>query len=142
MCSSDLKVAQYQPSAPMYPAVSPPPQAELDNAMKLAAEIGYADSQDALVTSVFQEKIANASDYERVELVNAAQDAGRDDLLVKAAAEIGYQDAHQKIAAAQYGQGENDALQQVHKVATDEFLKGAQEASILVQRARQQQVAQ
>jgi hypothetical protein len=138
---ANAKVAQFQAQMPVAPiAPAAPVDGEVDNAIKLAAEIGYSDAKEAVAETVFTEKLASASSsYEKDELIKIAAQAGREDLLIKSAAEKGYQDTQVKIAEAQYTQGENDALREVHKVASDEFLKGAQEANILIAKARQSQ---
>ncbi len=59
-----------------------------------------------------------------------------DDALIKAAAEQGYQDAQEKLAA-DYQAGHDEALQQVHDLAAGEFLKGAAEVEVMVQMAEQ-----
>jgi len=142
--AADAKVAQVQAQqpalAPMAVAEGPAP-GDVDNAMKLAAEIGYSDAQNAVAETAFQEKIASATPQEADELIKMAQQVGREDLLVKAAADQGYRDTQEKVAAVQYAQGENDALEEIHKVASDEFIKGAQEANILVDKARHAQQA-
>lgn len=111
-------------------------QQEVNHAVKVAAEQGYADAQEAVIDTAFREKIASASPEETTELIKVAQEAGRDDLLVKAAADQGYRETQEKIAAAHYAQGESDALAEVHNLASAEFIKGAQEANILIERAR------
>ena len=140
--AADAKLAQVQAQIPA-PQVAPavqPTQAEVDNAVKLAAEQGYADAQNAITEALFTEKVANAQTVEeQADLIKVAQEAGREDLLVKAAAEQGYKDAQEKIAETQYAQGEEDALKEVHDLAAGEFLKGAQEVQVLVEKARQQQ---
>jgi hypothetical protein len=135
--SGSAKIAAVQAAAPAtyYPA----PQvneAEVENAVKLAAEIGYNDTKEAVVESQFQEKIASADPMTKTALVNAALQEGREDLVVKVAADEGYRDTQIKIAAAEYERGQSDAIEQVHAVAANEFIKGAQEANMLIQRAR------
>lgn len=70
-------------------------------------------------------------------MVKAAAEQGYQDTMVKAAAEQGYQDTMVK-AAADYNQGYEAAITDAVKLAANEFIKGAQEASILIQAARAQ----
>lgn len=65
-------------------------------------------------------------------------DSGSDDAFIKAAAEQGYADANEKIAA-DYQAGHDEIMQNVHDQAAGEFLKGAAEVDIMVQRAQQVQ---
>lgn len=134
LSATEAKFAQFETRATT-PAISP--SGDVDNVVKLAAEQGYADAQNLLVESAFQEKVAYASPRERTQLMKVAQEAGREDLIIKTATAQGYQDTQEKIAAVHYAQGEESALQDVHKLASAEFIKGAQEANILIDRARQ-----
>lgn len=132
--ATEGKLAQMQDmAAPLKPVE--PSQQEVDNAVKLAADIGYSDAQNVVMESAFQEKIASGSPEEVDELIKVAHEEGRDDLLVKAAADKGYIETQEKIAGAQYEQGAQEALADVHKLASDEFVKGAQEANVLIQKA-------
>ncbi len=133
----DAKVAHLQQPVPLAPVAAPAQSSEVDNAIKLAAEIGYNDTKERIAEEIFTDKMASATPYQREELVKVAADAGREDLLVKAAAERGYQETIEKVATAQYAAGESEALSQVHDTAAGEFLKGAQETSILIDKARQ-----
>jgi hypothetical protein len=54
-----------------------------------------------------------------------------------AAAEYGYKLAHDKMAA-DYQEGHNEALRQVHDLAAAEFVKGAAEVTVLVDLLKQQ----
>lgn len=135
---AEAKVAQMEarvPAASSY--ANAPLSADNENTLKLAAEQGYADAQEAIAETIFAEKLANASPWEQDELIKVAQEAGRDDLLDTVAYNTGRRDIQEKVAAAQYTRGETDALQEVHDVAASEFLKGAQEANILINQARQ-----
>jgi hypothetical protein len=138
--AAEAKVAHIQPPAPaLAPAAPAVSSGEVDQAVKLAAEIGYADAQNAVAEATVLDKMASGTPEEKDHMIKAASVSGREDLLVKAAADAGYRDTQVKIAEEQYSQGENDALEQVHTVATNEFLKGAQETSMLIAKARQQQ---
>lgn len=61
-----------------------------------------------------------------------------DDDAVKAAAEQGYREAQNKIAA-DFKDGYDAALQQVHDTAASEFLKGAAEVEVMVEMAQRAQ---
>ena len=43
-----------------------------------------------------------------------------------------------KLAAAEYEEGQSAALEDIHATASNEFLKGAAEANILLDQLRQQ----
>lgn len=94
----------------------------LADAIKLAALQGHTDASAALAG---QEK--EASDEEVLaELVKKAE-----------AGDPQAQAYLQKLAAKEYGAGQSAALEEVHKTASEEFLKGAAEVQVLVKAAQQ-----
>lgn len=87
--------------------------------LKSAADQGYADAMQ-MVQQAQQDKLAGMDD----------------ESLVKMAAEQGYSDAMQKIAEVQYEDGYNNQVQEIHKVACQEFLRGAAETEMLLNSVR------
>lgn len=87
--------------------------------LKSAADQGYADAMQ-MVQQAQQDKLAGMDD----------------ESLVKMAAEQGYSDAMQKIAEVQYEDGYNTQVQEIHKVACQEFLRGAAETEMLLNSVR------
>jgi hypothetical protein len=57
------------------------------------------------------------------------------DAMVKAAAEAGYNETREKIAAEQFQEGQQAALDAVYKTAQEEFLKGDAEVETLARQA-------
>jgi len=82
-------------------------------------------------------EIQKAAQFTREDLMKIAAEEGDQETLYKLAAEQGYADTMEK-AAADYEAGAQQALQEVHSLATGEFLKGAAEAEILINHYRQQ----
>lgn len=80
-----------------------------------------------------QPKEAEVSANDRAKLAAADENE-----LVKFAATKGYEDTMQK-AAADYQAGQQEALNEVHAIATGEFLKGAAEAEVTLNGLRAQQ---
>jgi hypothetical protein len=135
-CASVGIEAAAAPIMPALPILSG--NADVEALTKQAAEQGYQDTQERL----FVEKVATVDNPGMHDaLIKEATDAGREDLLVKAAAEVGYRETHEKIAATQFALGQEDALQEVHNVLTQEFLKGAAEVQLMVELAKQQTAA-
>jgi hypothetical protein len=94
---------------------------------KLAAEVGYES-----VEHMLQSEMQKEAEYDR----EAAQldyfmKTASDDEIVTLAAESGYAETMEKIAA-DYQDGHDAALQEVHDVAMGEFLKGAAETEALI----------
>lgn len=87
--------------------------------LKSAAEQGYADAV-SLAQQAYNEKLSSMND----------------ESIVKMAAEQGYSDAMQKVAEAQYEDGFNTQVNEIHKIACGEFLKGAAETEMLLNAAR------
>lgn len=118
----------------------------VENLVKEAAQAGYANTVDK-IQAASQEKTASQTDVEG--LVKQAAETGyaatqqklaaaqNQDVegLVKQAAEAGYAATQEKIAAVQYEAGQEQALQDIYANATNEFVKGAQEADLLVKQA-------
>lgn len=102
-------------------SVSAPANPNVEEMLMKAAEIGYFEAYAEM-----NEKTAEP------QLTKEAADQ-----LYKEAAELGYQETQVKLAA-EYQAGQNDALRNVHAVAMGEFLKGAAEAEIMINRARAQ----
>lgn len=92
---------------------------EIEVLAKTAAEQGYNDVM-SLAVAEQQEKVAGMDD----------------ESLVKVAAEKGYNDVIEKVAEAQFEQGFNEQVSQIHKVACGEFLKGAAETEMLLNQVR------
>lgn len=86
---------------------------------KEAAEYGYAQA----IAEVQQVRQGGFGEAE-------------DDTLVKAAAEMGYNDAMEKVATAQFEEGFNAEVANIHSAACGEFLKGAAETEILLNEVR------
>lgn len=87
--------------------------------LKSAAEKGYTDAAQ-MIQQAQQDKLAGMDD----------------EAIIKTAAEQGYHDAMQKIADAQYEQGFNEQVAEIHKLACQEFLKGAAETEVLMNQVR------
>jgi hypothetical protein len=137
-------------------AVTPAPTADasVDSAVKVATLQGYQDATQILN----QEKVAEDTDalvkeaavqgYNDAQEAIANSDSSQEkmassdalEMLVKQA-EAGDQESQyylQKISA-EYEDGQEAALQTIHKVASEEFLKGAAETQILIQHMQAQQ---
>jgi hypothetical protein len=94
----------------------------LADAIKIAALQGHADASAA-----FSDQQKEASDDELLdELVKQAE-----------AGDPQAQEYLQKIATEMYEAGQSAALEEVHKTASEEFLKGAGEVQVLVYAAQQ-----
>jgi hypothetical protein len=96
----------------------------LADAVKLAAQQGHADASAALQQG--QQKEASAE--EKLQQIVKLAEAGD----AEAQAYL------QKLAAAEYEEGQKAALQEAHKTASAEFLKGAAEVQVLVKLSEQQ----
>lgn len=94
----------------------------LADAVKIAAAQGYNDANAAL-----DEQQKFASDEEQFEQIIKLAEAGNPEA----------QQYLQKLAAEEYEAGQQAALEEVHKTASLEFLKGAGEVQVLVQLANQ-----
>jgi len=90
-------------------------------------------SADALAkTAALQDEQAKYAAY--------AQPAGATydptlDAMIKAASEAGYNETREKIAAEQFQEGQQAALDAVYKTAQEEFLKGDAEVETLARQA-------
>ena len=119
-----------------------------DEVVKLAAETGYADAVAEIQAASMQKQasdedeiVKQAAEVGYADAVAEIQAAGMqkqasDDELVKQAAAAGYQDTQVKLAE-EYKAGQEQALVDVHNVAVGEFLKGAAEAEIMINQAKQ-----
>lgn len=131
-----LEKAAGAPSAPV--AETDAVQALLKTANELAgtekeAEISHA----AICGQAFADgAIAKFASYDaqvaQAGVAPMAKHAENHDAELQAAAEYGYKLAHDKMAE-DYNAGHNEALQQVHDVAANEFIKGASEVEVMVQ---------
>jgi hypothetical protein len=101
--------------------------AAYDAAVKMAAV------QNVPTRSPVQSKLASSSNEE---LIKMGSEAGYIDTLFKLGAEIGYTNTMNKIAESQFNEGQAAALQEVHKLAQVEFIKGAQEVDALIDLAK------
>jgi hypothetical protein len=75
--------------------------------------------------------------FQRAPMQKSAAEQRQEEAMIKAAAEQGYHDTMTK-AAAEYNQGYEAAVTDAVNAAANEFYKGAQEAMILIQAARNQ----
>lgn len=100
-------------------------QSSLANAIKLAAQQGYTAANYAMG----EQKTASLSQEDVLTEIVKMAEAGDADA----------QGYLQKLAAEEYTAGQEAALQDVHKIAAQEFLKGAAEVQVLVHLAQQQQ---
>ena len=104
-------------------------QAELVHASQIGRAIGDA-ILETFASADAQAKIAMAQQP----AVQPQQDPQTENL-VKQAAEAGYRDTMEKVAAEQYAAGQEAALDAVYKTAAEEFLKGDAEVETLVRMA-------
>jgi hypothetical protein len=88
-----------------------------DATLKTAAEQGYADTVEAIQ----QTKQAELQELEK------AASAGN----------VEAQNVLQKVAEEEFQAGQNSALNEVHNLAADQFIKGAQEVTVLLDRLGQ-----
>ncbi|RLC86824.1 MAG: hypothetical protein DRJ03_07655 [Chloroflexi bacterium] len=105
-------------------------EADAATVIKQAADQGYAD--------VVQELAPSTADPQAM-LKKAAEQGYSDasqQVVLESAQQAGYTDTHEKIAEEQYATGQNDAIKEAHDKAANEFMRGAQEVNILVDRAQ------
>lgn len=125
--NATMKIAMAEQIEAQSNAVS---EAEAVTLLKQAADQGYVDTK---------QQLSGPSDTPQATLEKAAQqgynDASQEVLLEKAAQE-GYADTQQKIAAEQFGAGQEAAIKEAHDKAAAEFIRGAQEVNLLVDRAQ------
>ena len=94
----------------------------LADAVKLAALQGHADA-----TAALEGQYKEASEEEQFEQIVKLAEAGDPEA----------QEFLQKVAAEEYEAGQEAALEEVHKTASAEFLKGAGEVQVLIDLANQ-----
>jgi len=109
--------------------------AAADAAVKTAQ---LQEAQHAAVLPPSPEPKLASSDEE---LYKAAAEIGYTDTVQKLAAEAGYHETMEKVAAVEFEQGQQIALDEIHKAASAEFIRGAQEVDVMIQAAQQQQRA-
>lgn len=111
-------LAQQHVKTAATPVVSQPDE---DALVKHAAELGYNETM---------RKAALTQQPQNPEMEKLSEED-----IVKIAAETGYQETLEK-AAADYQAGQDQALQEVHDLAAQEFLKGAAETEIFLNKLR------
>jgi hypothetical protein len=103
--------------------------------------LAKAAMYDAQVkTAMAQQTLPPVAYYsENATTLKTAAEQGYNDALLKVAAEQGYADAQQKIAEAQFEDGFNTQVKEIHDLACGEFMKGAAETEVLLNAIRAQQ---
>jgi len=96
----------------------------LADAVKLAAQQGHADATEALQGQ--QKEASQEEQFQQIVKLAEAGDAEAQEFL-------------QKLAAEEYEAGQQAALEEVHKTASVEFLKGAGEVQALLTLAQAQE---
>jgi hypothetical protein len=103
------------------------------------AQVKIAMSQQPAAAGTSEELLQKAAEYGYNLAVQQMQgQQGSPDAALKQAAEQGYNAAMKKVADAQFEQGFNEQVNQIHSVACGEFLKGAAETEMLINAARAQ----
>lgn len=112
------KFAAYDAQTKIAMAQQAPPSVTPEEFKKLAEQMGYTIADEPQNTE-YQQKLAEAQEME----------------LVKMAAQLGYAQTQEKIAA-EYKEGYDQAMLEVRNTAANEFIKGAQEAAIMIEHHR------
>lgn len=141
--SSAVKTASVAPSTPATPVASLERMAKEAQAAEQDQLLKQAQFMGAAVADGFMERFAQydtalASQGVKTAASLPANNAESEAVLQKVA-EAAYGQAVQdmeKQAAAEYEQGYNDQLQEIHKIASDVHYIGQQTANHLVQEAR------
>lgn len=113
--------------------------AEIAAILKEASDLGYIETHQKIAAEsgapidapLEQAAVQGYQDT----TVKVAAEIGYTDTQLKVAAEIGYADTQQKVAAESFDAGQQDAIKEAHANATGEFIRGAQEATIFIQKA-------
>lgn len=122
--SAIARFAEFDALASQHVKTAEAPSLDEETLVKTAAELGYGEVMKAA---------ANVADPAPV--ANTEMEKLSEDEIVKIAAETGYQETLEK-AAADYKAGQDQALQEVHDLAAQEFLKGAAETEIFLNKLR------
>jgi len=140
------RFATYEQMAQPYVKTASPEAVSDDVLVKTAAEIGYQEimqkTAETASNQTHENELVKQSaeiGYNEVMHIAAQKNMEKtsEDELVKIAAETGYQETLEK-AAADYQAGQDQALQEVHDLASAEFLKGAAETEIFLNNLRAQ----